>query len=360
MGWQHFGKAVDPTIVEGISAYVDVDYRVVIEPEVMAQIRLDAPIYERLMSLGPNVIRADKAAIFAVLTSADFSTGTGRKASFTVGGDPNSINPQRSTYALAKKSYGASGGIKDVDIIASAVPGAPITINNEQFTNDAERLIRLLTIRTVQGIDYGMIKGNSTTDTDDFDGLEIKVTSSNSGFYRDADGDTLVTGMVDEHVVWMMSKGVYPTAIYCNPIMHAGIVSAYQDRARAQIVINDGENRALGLWASSIITPAGELPIVSDPRFTVTSTGDSGAYSVQGDVFFAVEFYAGERILYPEWQIPISAINLAKVMGRGRATSTEFAVWSHLTLVERTNWWAQGRLANVVVSATREWTAAGE
>lgn len=338
------GKAVDPAVMDALSASLTVQYGVTIAPETVSKIPFNAPLLERLESLGQPMIKPDRAAVFAVLTSADF-TGSGAGGAFAVGGDPYSINPQRSLHSLAKKSYGASGGVKDVDVIASTMPGAPISLNRERFADDAEMLLNLLYVRTLQAIDYDTIHGNSSSDSNEFDGLEAKVVSGTSGFYRDAAGDSLTAGMINEHIAWMMASGVVPTAIYCNPAIHLGIVNAYQNRTKTSINIIDGKKGTLGLWATSVVTPAGELPIISDPRFTVTSDGTN----VTGDVFFAVEFHNGVRILYYEWQIMPTAVPLAKVMGRGRATSTELAVWSHLVLVERTNWWAQGRLADVSV-----------
>jgi hypothetical protein len=361
------GKMVDPTILSALSASLTVQYGVTIAPETVTRYQLDHPLYDRLVAvsqlmMGHPVVRPDKAAVFSVLTAADF-TGSGAGAAFAVGDDPHSINPQRSMHAITKKSYGASGGVKDVDIIASSMPGAPISINADQFADDAEMLLTLLYERTLQGIDYDMVKGNSGSDPNAFDGLEYKVVSGTSGFYTDQVGASLTAGLINQHIAWMMAGGSggkgggpRPTAIYCHPVIHLGIVNAYEDRTKASINIVDGKENALGLWATRIITPAGELPIISDPRFTISSDGTS----VTGDVFFAVEHHNGVPILYPDWQVMPTAIPLGKVMGRGRATSTELAVWSHLAVVERTNWWAQGRMANVKVSFAPAVTSVSE
>ena len=349
------GKAVDPALMDALSSTIAVQYGITIAPEVASKIRLDAPLYERLMSLGPAVVKPDKAAVFAVLTGADF-TGSGAGGAFAVGGDPYSINPQREMVSMTKKSYGVSGGVKDVDVIASSMPGAPVSIGQEKFADDAEMLLQLLYLRTIQSIDYDMIHGNSGSDSNEFNGLETKVVSGTSGFYKDKDGADLTAGLINEHVALMMLEGVVPTALYCNPIMHLGIVNAYEDRTKARVNITDGKKGTLGLWATSVVTPAGELPIISDPRFSITSDGTH----VTGDIFFAVEYHNGIRILYPEWQVMPTAIPLGRVMGRGRATSTEMAVWCHLVLVERTEWWAQGRLANVKVDFTHSVSTASE
>ncbi len=350
MAVEILSKSVDPQIISALEATLLYQYGIPVSPETVTRWKFDAPIYDRLRSLGPDVVEPSKAATFSILTSADF-TGSGAGAAFAAGGDPYSINPQRSMTSLTKKSYGASGGVKDIDIIASGQPGAPISLNTERFANDAEMLLSLLYMRTIQGIDYDMIQGTLAGDANAFDGLEISVTAANSGFYIDRAGATLTAGMINQHVSFMMAGGAagkghgpIPTAIYCHPTTHKAIVDAYEDRTKASINITDGQSgNALGLWATNIVTPAGLLPIISDPRFTISSDGTN----ITGDIFFAVENHNGVRLLYPEWQIMPTAINLSKVMGRGRATSTELAIWSHLVLVERTNWWAQGRVANV-------------
>ena len=341
------GKAVDPTIMSALSGSLTFSYGVTIDPNVVSKIPFNAPILQRLRGMGPDLVRPDLAATFAILTAAQF-TGDNARAAFTVGGDPNPINPQRGLHSVTKKSYGASGGIQDVHVIASTMPGAPISINQERFSDDAELLLNLLYTMTLQGIDYDIIQGNSGSVSDCFDGIETKVVSGTSGFYLDASGADVSAGLINQHIAWMMSLGVYPTAIYCNPIMHLGIVNAYENRTNASINIVDGKTGTLGLWATSVVTPAGELPIISDRYFTITSDGTS----VTGDIFFAVEWHNGMRIIYPEWQVLPTAVPLSRVMGRGRATTTEMAIWSHLVLVEKTNWWAQGRLANVKCSFT--------
>jgi len=356
------GKSVDPAIMSALSASLTVQYGITIAEETVALWGMKAPLYQRLMTLGPATIRPDAAAVYSILTAADF-TGSGAGAAFAAGGDPYSINPTRAMYAVTKKSYGASGGVKDVDVIASTMPGAPISINTDKFADDAEMLLALLLQRTLMGIDYDIIHGSVAADANAFDGIETKVVSGTSGFYKDKAGATLTAGLINEHIAWMMAggsspkgNGPIPTAIYCHPVMHLGIVNAYESRTLASINITDGKTGTLGLWATSIVTPAGEIPIISDNRFTITSDGTS----VTGDIFFAVENHNGVRILYPEWQVYPTAVPLGKVMGRGRTTSTELAVWSHLCLVERTNWWAQGRMANLKVSFTPTVSAASE
>ena len=357
------GKAVDPAIMSALSADLTVTYGITIAEETVSKWGFQSPIYDRIMSLGGPRIKNDAAAVYAILTAADF-TGAGAGAAFPAGGDPYSINPQRSLTAVTKKSYGASGGIKDIDVINSAMPGAPISINTTKYANDAEMLLELLLRRTIMGIDYDMIRGSVAADANAFDGIETKVVSGTSGFYIDKAGGTALTeALINQHIAWMMAggsggkgNGPTPTAIYCHPVIHMGIVNAYQSRTKASINITDGKKGTLGLWATSIITPAGELPIISDPRFSITSDGTN----VTGSLFFAVEFHNGVQILYPEWMVWPTAVPLSKVMGRGRATSTELAVWSHLCLVERTNWWAQGCLDRITVAFTPTVTSVTE
>jgi len=341
------GKSVDPAILAALSASLTVTYGVTIAPETVSEIPLQSPILDRLRSIGQDVVKPDLAAVFSILTASQF-TGTPSKTAFAAGNDPNSINPSREMQSVTKKSYGASGGITDINVIASSMPGAPISINTTRFANDAAMLLNLLYNVTLEGIDEDIVNGDAATDPVEFNGLETMVVAANSNWYSDKEGATLTAGLIIEQVAWMMSGGVYPTALYCNPIMHYAIVEAF--KARTNVSINVADNRVgpLGLWADSIVTPAGTLPIISD-RFFETST--DGTY-ITGDIFFAVEFHRGVRILYPEWQILPTAIPLSKVMGRGRATSTELAVWAHLCLVERTNWWAQGRMHDVVAAFT--------
>jgi len=337
------GKSVDPTIIAALTASLTVRYGITISPETVSKIPFQTPIYDRLMSLGPPRVKPYPAATYSILSSAVF-TGSGAGGAFPAGEDPYTINPSRSLTSVTKKSYGASAGIKDIDVIASTVPGAPVSINRDAFMDDAALLIDLLYRITIQSLDYDMIHGDLGSDANEFDGLETKVVSGTSGFLKDYTGGTaLSAGLLEQHIVWMMASGVYPTAIYCNPVMHYALAQAYQGRSKVSINIQDAREGAMGVWAKSILTPAGELPIISDRFFTIATDGTNAT----GDIFLAVEYHNGVQILTPEWMLLPTAVPLSKVMGRGRATSTELAVWCHLALIERTNWWAQGRLQNL-------------
>lgn len=347
--------AIDPTLLSGLTVNIATEYGVVIDPEMVdATIDVATPVMDRIELVRPNFVKNRPAAIFGTLDSLDWDTGG--KASFTVGGDPYDIAMSRSLDSIVKKSYGGSAGIADVDNISSAMPGAPISINRENFANDAAMLLNLLYVWTRRGIDRDTVLGDTGTDAESFDGLETLITSAtvDSSFYIDADGAAFDPGMVNEAVLQMMVKGVYPTALYCNPVIHMAISNAYEGRSGVQISMPDANNNLdAGVWVTRITTPAGTLPIVSDPFFTID---DATAPTYTGDIRLMTERHAGVPLVYYEWQVPLSAIPLSKVMGRGRATSTEMAIWGHLALVERTGGAAHGLIENVAVTAESTWS----
>ena len=347
--------AVDPQIMSALSVDVATTYGVVIDPTTVAiQVDLRTPLYDRITSVAPRrLVHPRQAAIYSMMTAADWEGGG--HGAFPAGGDPYSINPNRAVFSKVKKSYGASGGVKDIDIIASTMPGAPVSIDRQRFEDDAALVLELLYARTMRSIDRSMAVGDSAARADEFDGIETQITSEtvDSSFYLDVSGTAFQPAMLDEVVLQMMHQGVFPTAIYTNSIIHKAINDGYQTRNNASINLSDNQTGATaGLWITSVVTPAGRLPIISDPFFSIGGV----APSYTGSIRLVTEYYDGIPILYPEWQILPMAIPLGRVMGRGRATTAELAVWSHLVLVEKTQGWAHGLIENVAVTAQSTWS----
>ncbi len=335
--------ADEPTIIDAISATLAITYGVEIDPNIVSQIPFDSPILDRLMGLPGNPVRKfQQAATFGVLTAAEF-TASGR-GSFKAGGDPPGLGVDRDLKSVTKKSYGASAGIKDIDIIASQMGVAPHAVDGQRYRDDAEFLLNLLYVRTRQAIDYGLVKGDEASYPNDFDGLETKVLAANGSQVIDMAGldfKTYGIAYLNSLIVQMMIKGIYPTAIYCNPVAKDGIIQAYASQSQLSINVSAGrEDAVLGLYGDRIVTPAGILEVIGDKRFTVS--GEAPTFTT--DIFVATEMHNGELILYPEWQVLPVALNLARVPGF--YTSQVFAVWSHLCLVDKSDWYAQGRLPN--------------
>jgi hypothetical protein len=125
------------------------------------------------------------------------------------------------------------------------------------------------------------------------------------------------------------------------------LVQAYTTDTGTNVQINMAqgtEKQTLGYWVGDVVTPAGRLPIVPDRRFTVTGT----APTFTTDIFVLVREHMGEPILYYDWQVQPRALALGREIGF--YTSTVLSVWSHLALVDKSDWWAQGRLQNLVIS----------
>lgn len=333
------------TIIDSLSATLTFDYGVEIDPTIVSQIPFDSPLYDYLEA-GPGAPHRNlsTAATYSVLSAADFTnSGDG---SFAAGGDPPGLSTTRAVESVTKKSYGAQSGLKDVDIIASQMGIAPHAVDGlGSYRDDAEFLLNLLYVRTRQAIDWATIRGNTGTNTNNFDGLEYKVTAANGSKVLDVDG-SFTKAKLDELIIQMMLYGITPTAIACNPVCLSSLVQAYTtDSDSTSVNLNMGDGSAtLGYWAKNIITPAGVLPIVTDRRFTVDGT----APTFTADIFVLTREHMGEQILYYEWQVMPTALDLARALGY--YTSSLFSVWSHLALVDKSDWWAQGKLASVVIS----------
>ena len=334
------------TIIDSLSATLAFNYGVEIDPNVVSTIPFESPLFDYLEA-GPGAPHRSlsQAAVYALLTAADFTASN--DGSFAAGGDPPGLSTTRSIQSITKKSYGAQSGLKDIDIIASQMGIAPHALDGQPYRDDAEFLLNLLYVRTRQALDWAIIRGDSNALPNNFDGLEYKVTAANGSQVLEVDG-TLTKAKVDELVIQMLIQGITPTAIACNPVAMSSLTKAYTTDAgggtNVSVNMNMGEGQqTLGYFAGSIMTPAGKLPIIQDRRFTVEGT----APTFTTDVFLLTREHMGEQILYLDWQVMPTALNLARAIGY--YTSSLFAVWSHLALVEKSNWFAQGRLSDCVV-----------
>lgn len=331
------------TIIDSLNAELAFNYGIEIDPNVVSQIPFDTPLYDYLEAgAGAPHRSLSRAAVYAVMTAADFSTGT--DGSFACGGDPPGLDVDREIKSKPKKCYGAQSGLKDVDIIASRMSIAPHSLDGAGYRDDAEMLLNLLYVRTRQAIDYALIRGSITDNANHFNGLETMVTAANGSKILNVSG-AFGKGALDQLVIQMMLYGIVPTAIACNPIMLPAITQAYAEGTNVSINMQMGEGKqTMGYFADEIMTPAGKLPIVADQRFTVT--GDTPNFT--GDIFVLTREHMGEQILYMDWQVMPTALDLARLIGY--YTSQLFAVWSSLVLVEKSDWWGQGRMEDVVVT----------
>jgi len=340
-----------PSIISSLNATLAVTYGVEIDPNIVSQIPFDSPIYDYLEGApGAPRKKLGQAAVFGLLTAASFTSSTHNNGAFAAGGCPPDITTTRSLHSLTKKSYGAMAGVKDIDIIASSMGIAPHGVSglddvSIKYRDDAEFLLNLLYVRTRQAVDWAAVRGNSTTDANSFDGLETMVTAANGSQVLNMAGAAFSKAYLDELIVQMMIQGIIPTAIACNPIMFSSIINAYTGGgSQVSINMNMGDTGAVGYWADSVITPAGKLPLIGDRRFTTSGA----APTFTSDIFILTREHAGEPILFFEWQVLPTAIDIGR--WQNYCTSQLFAVWSHLVLVEKSNWFAQGRLQNCTVT----------
>ena len=333
------------TIIDSLNATLAFHYGVEIDPNVVSQIPFDTPMYDYLEA-GPGAPHRSlsRAAVYSVLTAADFSTGT--DGSFACGGDPPGLDVDREILSKAKKCYGSQSGLKDVDIIASRMSIAPHSLDGQGYRDDAEMLLNLLYVRTRQAIDWALIRGNVAGNVNHFNGLETMITAANGSKVLTVNG-AFTKSLLDQLIIQMLLFGIVPTAVACNPIMLPGLVEAYAGSSNVNINMNMGEGaQTLGYWVGDLITPAGKLPIVTDRRFTVGGI----APNFTGDIYVLTREHMGEQILKMEWQVMPTALDLARLIGY--YTSQLFAVWSSVVLIDKSDWWAQGKLDNVVVTYT--------
>ena len=339
--------ATVPNVIASLNATLFFEYGIEIDPNIVSQVPFDSPLYDYLEA-GPGAPHRDvgKAAVFALLTAADFTASN--DGSFACGGCPPNLDVDREIKSVTKKCYGALAGVKDVDIIASSMSITPHGIAglddaSMRYRDDAEFLVNLLYVRTRQAIDYASIRGNIAANVNNFNGLEAAVNAV-AGSQVLAVNGAFTKAHLDELVIQMLIAGITPTAIACNPIMLSTLVDSYTGSgSNVSINMNMGEGaQTLGYWANEIMTPAGRLPIIADRRFTVTGT----APTFTSDIFVLTRDHAGEQILKLEWQVMPSVIDLGR--WNDYCTTKLFVVWSNVALVDKSDWFAQGRLTGII------------
>lgn len=339
------GQTGVPAMQQMMSGNIDVAYGVRLPDALLARYTLEYPTLQRILSLG-SVTRPERAAVYGIMGAADF-TGSAQ-GDFTIGGDPPGVQVGARTWgSVVKKSYGAMGAITDVDWIASGASGYPTIQGPFNASDDRSLLLQVMTRKTLTALNYSVVKGNEGTRPTQFNGIETALTydATNRPFVVDRAGAT--TGNLDalyNLILKQLSYGVRPTELWMHPVTKEALLKEYLAASNINLNVTSGDQgMTLGQEYTRIVTPAGPLPIIEDFSFTLAGTGSN----LSGDIFVVTtRSNEGVPLMGFEWQVPLTAIEpLARVPGF--YTSQVMGVWCHGVLIERSNWWAQGRLRNV-------------
>jgi len=335
-----------PNLQAMLNGNIDVQYGVQLPGTLIQKFLMETTILDRVMAIS-NVTRRERAAIFGSFDSADFSAGT--YGDFITGGDPPGISVTRSFGTLVKKSYGALASITDVDAIASGQAGMPTQYGDMSVSNDRELLLALTLRKTMTALEYSVVKGNESSRNTQFNGIETALTydATNRPFVMDLNGATgQLYSSLNQLVLQQATYGVTPTELWMHPVMKQQLVNDYLATTGVTLYVNsDAGTVTPGKQMNSIVTAVGELPIFTSRHFTLAGSGQN----LSGDVFVIANSINGVPLLGMEWMVPPTAIEpLARVPGF--YTSQVMGTWCHGVFLERSNWWAQGRIRNVGIN----------
>jgi len=335
-----------PTLQTMLAGNIDVQYGVRLPQALVQQFTATSPILTRVMQIS-STTSPERAAVYGLFTGADFTAGD--YGDFVIGSDPPGITVSRTFASVVKKSYGAMAALTDVDAIASGQSGMPSSYGGQPVNNDRELLLRFVLTKTLTALDYSVIKGNESSRPTQFNGIETALTYDATArpFVIDRAGAT--TGTLDalnNLLISQMSYGITPTELWMHPVTKQALLNDYLATSGLSINIQQGDSTmTLGQQFTSITTVAGELPIFTSTKFTLAGSSPN----LSGDIFVITNNKDGVPLIGMEWQVPPTAIEpLARVPGY--YTSSVFGVWAHGVLVERSGWWAQGRIRNVGAS----------
>jgi hypothetical protein len=299
-------------------------YAALIDPNILTRIPVDAPIADRLKKWRKQ--DNGLAAIFVTLAALNLSDGA--DGTFSEGGCPPDLSPDKEQCVVLKHSLGFKAGLTDVALTATI--GRPqglqaTQLDGVKFANLKAEQVELLYVAARGAEEWQIIRGNNTGNQ--WNGLETDVTCC-----CDLSNGSITKPFLDMQFMLMLAVGVRPTAIYAHPVIIDAINQAYMTTANYQFNLNQGSDQAvLGVYGNRIVTPAGVIPLISDHRFTIDTIG-GGVFA--GDIFIVTELYRGQPVLYLEDQIPWSYLDLARTQAFG-CTSEQFFVWEHSTLVNR-------------------------
>ena len=290
-------------------------YAAPIDPNIVSRVPIDAPISDRLQKYR----RQDNslAAVFTMLTALNFSAN--QDGTFTDGGCPPDLSPNKEKCAVVKHSMGWKAGLTDVALTATI--GAPRgglvanQLDGKRFANEKALLVNLLYQATRESEEWQIIRGSNTGNN--LNGLETDITCC-----CDLSCTTITKAFMDQQIMLMLSVGVKPTAIYAHPMIIDAINQAYMTVATYSFNASQGQDQAvLGVYGNRIVTPADIIPLVPDHRFTMNNMGN-GVFC--GDIFIMTEIYRGQPVLYMHDQIPLSYLDLARAIPY--CTSEQFFV----------------------------------
>lgn len=349
-------RATDP-VVSNVGTPTDfaAQFPTPLDPTELLRLAEEVNLY-RYIPVKRTMLQAET---WREMTSLVYTSGTTWIA-FADGACPEEYTHDGTNQTITLKNVGAKKSLTISDIMHSAaiaalpmgainrLLGPAVTgeglpgVNNVQsemlgaIADLKEKEVVLAGVLVLNGIDRLLVKGNSSSNSLEFDGVE-KWLVSGSGVSMPASFTGTFSALTYDR--FLFETPVRPTVLMGHPAALQEVQSGYYQlgfQASQQIIFNAGNRIVPGYnFASSVNTAVGTISLVSDSNFTRTNTGGS---TFQASIYGIRATHNGEQLLYRPVQIPLAIKDLMP-----GCTAISFELWEKSGLVIKnrpfhTNW----------------------
>lgn len=305
----------------------------------------------------PDVGTGLKAFTYREMDELAFTSGSAY-VSFADGACPEDYEHDGDNFTVTLKNIGAYKALTLSDIMHSAavigmsqggfgvgienlnggfagtegLPGGSsmASMYNQSIRDLKAKELALMSTLVLNGEDRLLVRGNSSSNALEFDGIETLVTEAN-GSHVNASNEASGTFSAANFDRFLSESCAKPTMVVGHPQAIQEMMSAYFQLGYqgSQIVNhNDGSRIVPGFnFAGEVLTGVGRLTVVADSNFTTTAAGDS---SFQSSLYTLRMQHNGENLIERRTQIPLNYRDLAP-----GCTSIAFQVHKKTALVSK-------------------------
>jgi len=240
-----------------------------------------------------------------------------------------SISDIQHSLAVASANWNGINRLVGGFATGQGVPGGAdmASFVMENVASVKEKEVRLGATLVLNGWDRLLIVGDATTDTLEFDGIELLITAANGSTIDVSSASGTITAISYDR--FLAESCAKPTSIWGHPQAIQELLSAYFQLGYqgSQIVnFSSGDRIIPGFnFAGFVNTGVGRLGVVADSNFTRTA---SGSTTFQSDLFSLRMVHNGEDLVYKQTQIPFGMRDL--VPG---CTAIQFEIWAKTALI---------------------------
>lgn len=204
------------------------------------------------------------------------------------------------------------------------------TFQRQHVADVKAKEMRLMSALVMNQWDRLLVKGNSSSNSLEFDGIETQVTSANGAHVRSsadlsASGTFAASGF-DRFVSESCAK---PNELWGHPqAVQESLSSYFQLWGAGTQVLQKGDGNRLTPgynFAGEVFTGVGTMRVVADANFSRTAMG---AAQFQSTIYGLRTVHNGEPLVYRITQIPLSIKDLAP-----GCTAVSFMEWAKTALV---------------------------